>query len=72
MSVHLPAAHYHKIYYLAEQVSSCVIENSAPTWSVELDYKASGFHPSCTSHTGSSVAQAEMYLQESMSDTDSH
>jgi hypothetical protein len=54
---------------LAAQVLSCVIENSAPTWSAQLDYNASGFHPSCTSHTGSSVAQGEMYLQESMSDT---
>lgn len=68
----LPAAHCHKIYYLAQQVLSCVIENSVPTSLVRLDYNADGFHPSCTSHTGSSVAQEEMYLQESLSDTQSH
>jgi len=69
MSVHLPVAPCHKIYYLAEQVLSCVIENSAPTWSVQLDYKPYGLHLSCTSHAGSLVAQGEMYLQGGMSDS---
>lgn len=69
MSVYLPVAPCHKIYYLAEQVLSCVIENSAPTWSVRLGYNHYAFHPSCTSHTCSSVAQGEMYLQEGMSDS---
>lgn len=62
MFVHIPLAPCHKIYYLAVQVLSCVIENSAPTWSVRLNYKPYCLHPSCTSHTGSSVAQGEMYL----------
>lgn len=69
VSVHSPVAPCHKIYYLAEQVLSCVIENSAPTWSVQLDYNPYGLHLSCTNHTGSSVAQGEMYLQEDMSDS---
>lgn len=45
-----------------------MIENSAPTWSVRLDYNHYGLQLSGTSHTGSSVAQGEMYLQEGMSD----
>jgi hypothetical protein len=69
MSPHLPVAPCHKIYYLAEQVLSCVIENSEPTWSAQLDYKPYSLHLSCTSHTDSSVAQGEMYLQEGMSDS---
>jgi len=69
MSVHLPVAPCHKIFYLADQVLFCVIENSAPTWSVQLDYNPDGLHLSCTSHTGSSVAQGEMYLQEGMSES---
>ena len=68
MSVHLPVAPCHKSFYLAEQVLTCVIENSAPTWSVQLDYKPYDLHLSCTSHTGSSVAQGEIYLQEGMCD----